>query len=140
MTWWPPTSKKVAAMVPEADRLKLIGIELHSPGFWDFLGKLSPLEVLRQYLNDRHERQKDHEFRSPAETRKLDLENQSLELDIIERKIGILEHLGAKDRDLALLKEYLLAKSLRQLDPYQDQGLIFESEIVDPNIEKKKIA
>lgn len=66
MAWWPPTPEKVAAMLPEADRLRLIGVELHSPGFWDFLGKLNPLEVLRQYINDRHERQKDREYRSPA--------------------------------------------------------------------------
>ena len=30
-----------------------------SPGFWEFLGSLNPLEVIRRYLNDRHERAKD---------------------------------------------------------------------------------
>lgn len=133
MAWWPPTPEKVAAMVPEADRLRLIGVELHSPGFWDFLGKFNPLEVLRQYLNDRHERQKDRQYRSSAEAEKLELEN-------FKEKIDILKQLGATDKDLALLKEQLLKKSLRQLNPYQDQGLILEGEIVDPNIEKKKIA
>lgn len=133
MAWWPPTPEKVAAMVPEADRLRLIGVELHSPGAWDFLGKLNPLETIRLYLNDRHERQKDREYRSRAEAEKLELEN-------FKEKIDVLKQLGATDKDLALLKEQLLAKSLRQLNSYQDQGLILEGEIVDPNIEKKKIA
>lgn len=133
MAWWPPTPEKVAAMVPEADRLRLIGVELHSPGFWDFLGKLNPLETIRLYLNDQHERQKDRQYRSRIEAEKLELEN-------FKDKIDVLKQLGATDKDFALLKDQLLAKSLRQLNPHQDQGLILEGEIVDPNIEKKKIA
>lgn len=133
MAWWPPTPEKVAAMVPEADRLRLIGVELHSPGFWDFLGKFIPLETIRLYLNDRHERQKDRQYRSRIEAEKLELEN-------FKDKIDVLKQLGATDKDLALLKEQLLAKSLRQLNSYQDNGLILEGEIVDPNIEKKKLA
>ena len=62
-SWWPPNPEKVAALIPEEDRLKLRGVELNSPGFWDFLGKLNPLEVLREYLKDRHERRKDREYR-----------------------------------------------------------------------------
>lgn len=134
MAWWPPTTEKVAAMVPEADRLKLIGVIFHSPGHWDFLGVLNPLTVLLQYLEARHNWRQDREFRDPAESRRLELENQRLELDLIERKIVILQKLGANSRDLALLKEQLLAQALRQLNPYQDRGLILDSEIVNPNI------
>lgn len=137
MSWWPPTPEKVASMVPEADRLRFSGVEFHSPDFWDFSGKLHLLEVIRQYLN---RRQKDRKHGSSSNTRRLDLENQNLELNILERKIKVLKRLGASDRDLALLQEHLLAKSLQQLTPYQDQGLIFECDIIDPNIEKKKIA
>lgn|GEM_PF-3573772 len=135
MLWWPPTPEKVASMVPKADRLRFSSVESHSPGCWNFLGKLNPLDVIQQYLN---RRQQDREYGSSANARSLDLENQNLELNIFERRITFLKQLGASDKDLALLREHLLAKSLQQLNPYQDQGLILKCEIVDPNIEKKK--
>jgi hypothetical protein len=58
-------------------------VQLTSPGFWDFLGKLMPLETIRQYLNDRHERAKDREYRNEAEEKRLDLENRLLEMKIV---------------------------------------------------------
>src|SRR5947209_1111717 len=49
---------RFALWVPKEDRLILKSVVLHSPGNWEFLGKLNPLETLRQYLQDRHERRK----------------------------------------------------------------------------------
>src|SRR5262245_57358438 len=46
---WPPTADEVASFVPVSERLTLRAVQLSSPGFWEFLGKLNPLEVLRQY-------------------------------------------------------------------------------------------
>lgn len=41
------------------DRIQIHRISIKSPGFWEFLGNINPLEVLRKYLCDRHEREKD---------------------------------------------------------------------------------
>src|SRR3989304_2809391 len=35
--------------------LVLSSVQLGSPGFWEVLGALNPLETLRKYLQDRHE-------------------------------------------------------------------------------------
>jgi len=44
-------------ILPE-DRLRIHRIAIKSPGFWEFFGNINPLEVLRKYLCDRHERKK----------------------------------------------------------------------------------
>ena len=103
------------------------------------MGKLNPLEVLRQYLNDRHERRKDREYREPAEARKLELENELLELKVITQKVEFLKELGGfTPQDIDLLKDQLLKRPLQQLNFSQDQGLIVDAQIVDPESEKKK--
>src|SRR5580700_4283093 len=56
---WPADAETLAAMVPTSERLVLDAVEIASPGFWEFLGSLNPLEVIRKYLSDRHERRKD---------------------------------------------------------------------------------
>jgi hypothetical protein len=56
--YWPPTAQEIASFVPRAEQLILASVSINSPGYWDFIGALNPLEVLRKYLNDRHERQK----------------------------------------------------------------------------------
>lgn len=65
-------------------------VVLESPGFWEFLGTLNPLEVLRCYLNDRHERRKDRDYRSEAERDRLAIENALASLEVV-RQIGSLE-------------------------------------------------
>ncbi len=138
-SWWPPNAEKLKGLVPDDERLKLLGVELQSPGFWDFLGKLNPLEVLRAYLNDRHERRKDIEYREEREARKLELENELLEIQVIEKKLELLEQMGATPQDLLLLRDKLLHRPLRGLNEYQDQQLIITAEIVDPEFEQPKL-
>ncbi|MEM8720106.1 MAG: hypothetical protein AAGE84_12445 [Cyanobacteria bacterium P01_G01_bin.39] len=137
-SWWPPNPEITAAFVPDEDRLKLHGVELHSPGFWDFLGKLSPLTVILDYLNLRHEQRKDRVYREPAEAEKLRIENWTLELDAVEKQLKLLIDMGATPHDLSILRDQLIKKSLKRLDVHQDQGLISNAEIVDPEAEKKK--
>jgi hypothetical protein len=103
---------------------------MKSPGYWDFLGKLNPLEVTRQYLQDRHERRKDREYREAAEKRRLDLDNTLLENKVIKERIEIAKNLGATEEDLAPLLNELVIKPVRELDRYQDRGAIETGEIV----------
>jgi formylglycine-generating enzyme required for sulfatase activity len=137
-SWWPPSPEKVAGLIPSEDRLKLKGVELNSPGFWDFMGKLNPLEVLRQYLNDRHKQRKDGQYRESAEARKLELENKLLELQVVKQKLQLLKDMGASNQDLSLIRDQLLYRPLQGLNSSQDQGLILEAEIFNLELEKKK--
>jgi hypothetical protein len=126
---WPPTPEEVASFVPRAEQLVLSAVSLASPGFWEFLGTLNPLEVLRKYLNDRHERRKDRDYRESAERRRLELENLTLESRVLSERIRIAKEIGATDRDLAPLLNELIYKPLALLDRYQDQHVIEHAEI-----------
>jgi hypothetical protein len=56
-------------------RLRVHSIQVASPGVWEFLGTLNPLEVIRKWKQDSHERKKDDEYRSEAERVRLALDN-----------------------------------------------------------------
>jgi len=134
---WPLTTESIASTISPAARLILRRVRLESPGAWDFLGKLNPLEVLRQYLNDRHERRKDHEYRESAEKRKLLLENLKLENEVLRERIGIAKDLGASDDDLAPLLNELVYRPLQALDRHQDRNVITSSESLPENEDRK---
>lgn len=57
------------------ERLVIHRVQLVSPGFWEFLGALNPLHQIREYLDDRHRRRHDKEYREQAEQDKLSLQN-----------------------------------------------------------------
>jgi hypothetical protein len=122
---WPPTPESVSALVPPQGHLILSSVRLGSPGYWEFVAKLNPLEVFRQYLQDRHERRKDREYREGQEARRMDLENQLLENRIISERVEIAKKLGATDTDLVPLLNTLVSYPLKSLDHYQDRGIIF---------------
>lgn len=50
------TKSSVASLVGRSRSLILKSVRLESPGNWKLLGISDSLEVLRKYLNDRHER------------------------------------------------------------------------------------
>lgn len=125
----PLIAEEIASSVPRSEQLVLSAVSLNSPGFWEFLGTLNPLEVLRKYLNDRHERRKDRDYRESAEQRRLILENLSLENKVISERVRLVKEMGATDRDLAPLLNELIYKPLAALDRYQDKGVIEHSEI-----------
>lgn len=131
INWWPPNAEKVKSFVPQSDRLKLVGVELHSPGFWDFLGKLNPLEVIREYLKDRHEREKDRTYRNREEEEKLRLENEKARLELIREKLELLKDTGITEEQVAIVAEQLLIEPLRRLNQYQERQIIMGADIVD---------
>jgi hypothetical protein len=95
------------------------------------MGALNPLEIIRQYLNDRHERRKDHQYRAEHEARRLELENRLLENKVLRERIEIAKSIGATDQDLTPLLNELVYKPLRRLDGPQDRGNIETAEIID---------
>jgi hypothetical protein len=134
---WPVGGEEIASLVPISEQLVLSAVQLASPGFWEFVGKLNPLEVLRQYLNDRHERRKDREYRESAEQRRLSLENLSLENKVISERVKLAKDLGATDRDLAPLLTALVYKPLSALDRHQDHNVIERAELVERGSDHK---
>ena len=135
---WPPTTDEVSSLVPHSEQLVLSAVQLSSPGFWEFLGKINPLEVIRLYLNDRHERRKDRVYRESAEERRLRLENLKLENEVIASRVKIAKELGATDRDLAPLLNELVNKPLLALDRHQDKGVIENAEINHDQDDKER--
>jgi hypothetical protein len=111
------------------ERLSLKATRFESPGWWEFLGKLNPLEVLRQYLNDRHKQKEDRDINWPAAKRRLELENALMENKVIRERIDIVKSLGATEQDLAPLKNQLLFLPLRALDRPQDEDIISTAEV-----------
>jgi hypothetical protein len=111
--------------------LELTQVEIHSPGFFEFLGMLNPLNTIREYLNDRHERLKDKRYREPLEREKLILENELLshqirkeELDILGSELEMMREHGF-DEDY--LRQYVwqsIGQPLARLARHQDTQLI----------------
>jgi hypothetical protein len=91
----------------------------------------------RHYLNDRHERRKDREYRESAERRRLMLDNLSLENKVISERVRLAKEIGATDRDLAPLLNELVYKPLVSLDRYQDKGVVENSEILRPDPDRR---
>ena len=119
-----PAAEDIPFLIPQSEQLTLKSVRLESPGFWEFLGSLNPIEVLRKYLNDRHERRKDKAYRETAEERRLGLENLIREEELISARIHNLKELGLTDRDLAPLANQLINRPLIALTKHQDSGVI----------------
>ncbi len=113
-----PRGKVSGFLLPE-DRLLLHRIEFRSPGGWEFLGSLNPLEVLRKWCTDRHERRKDAEYREAHESEKMRLENERLKTEVVQARIRLLEKAGVpKDKIREALTQYLV-EPLTRLERHQ---------------------
>jgi mannose/fructose/N-acetylgalactosamine-specific phosphotransferase system component IIB len=108
---------------PNPEPLLIARIQINSPGLWDFLGSLSPLEVLRRYLNDRHERKRGEDFRA-LELEEKRLQNEMLRTQVIRERIALFREV---DEVAALIQAADFARAsvaLGRLDSPQDNGLI----------------
>lgn len=114
--------EEVSSIVPHYEQLVLVRVHLGSPGVWEFLGTLNPLEVIRQYLKDGHERRKDLAYRNNAEARRLYLENLERETKVFRERVQLAKDLGATERELTPMRNELIYGPLTRLDLYQDRG------------------
>lgn len=128
------------------DELFVEAVKFSSPGFWEFIGRLNPLEVLRVYLNDRHERMKDKEWRSAQQKRKMELENEThdlqnriLKTELIQKAIKVAYDSGATDEDVALLIREMVLTPLMNLNSHQNSELITKSKISVPKKETHEV-
>ena len=102
--------------------LDLVSVVIESPGFWEFIGALNPLEQLRGYLVERHERMKDREYRNDAERRRLDAEASISEAAIRSAQVEVT------------LKEFEVAADMLGLEEARRRcvnGLLNLGEVLD---------
>src|SRR5690242_14668751 len=121
--------------IPPAERLMLDRVRIESPGLWEFIGSLNPLQQLREYLNDRHKRRQDREFREAAEKERLALENELIRQQILEKgnnvvreRIAIFRNLGYSNDDIDRFLWATVGVPLSRLGRHQDTGLIGSSD------------
>ena len=120
---WDPA--RVTESFVFGDELLLVGrVELGSPGFWEFLGSLNPLEVIRQYLHDRHRRRQDRQYREREEARQLGLENDLREIEVLSERLRVAREYGVPEEALAPLLQGLVGRPLGSLGNLQDRGVI----------------
>ena len=110
--------------------LELSAVRFTSPGFWEFMGGMFPLETIRKYLNDRHERKRDSEWRDDAARRRAELENDILENDVMKGRIDMLKELGITDEEILVIVRQLVAAPLRNLGTLQDRNLLSTASLV----------
>lgn len=125
------TIRNVNDVVLPEDRIRLFRVNVSSPGWLDALGKLAPLETIRKYISDRHERIKDHNYRNDAEREKLSLlnderalNNERLKTQVIAERIEVFKDLGVpEDKIRQAMMEHFF-KPVEQIDRMQDSQLI----------------
>ena len=117
--------------LPPNARLTLERVRIESPGFWEFCASLNPLQQIREYLNDRHRRRQDREFREPLEKERLELENECLRLQIKKMNIDylreyhqLLHELGYSEDDIHHEYWATIGNPLSRLGRHQDTRLI----------------
>jgi hypothetical protein len=92
------------------------------PGFWEFLGSLNPLEVIRQYLSDRHRRRQDREYREREEERQLGLENDLREIELLKERLGVAREYDVPEEALAPLLQELVGRPLGTLGVFRTEA------------------
>ena len=102
-------------------------VNINSPGIWEFLGKLNPLEVVRQYLCDLHERKKDRQYRNVLERDRLALENASLRLTIVKDALTIARVNDINPDDAREIIDRLVLQPLASLDNYPASGIAYDA-------------
>ena len=97
-------------------------VSMHSPLDLSFIGNLNPLEVIRNYLKDRHERKMDRAYKSPLEAEQLQLKNlllrsqvESASIDNWERLLRIARENGATETQIQKLLDSRIAPALSRL-------------------------
>lgn len=116
--------RRAEAVVLPQDRLQLRAVLFQSPGSWDFLGALNPLETLRKYLQDRHERRKDRTYRERLEAERMSLDNQKLKTEVVRQQIELLRSVGVPEEKIREALSAHVVLPLERLDRHQDSGLI----------------
>lgn len=112
-------------------RLVVMKVSIASPGFWEFAASLNPLQQIREYLNDRHKRRQDRQYKEPSERERLELENELIQRQIMEKdnsllrdRVQMMRELGFNDEEIRQFVWSQIGRSLARLGRHQDTRLI----------------
>lgn len=111
-------------VVLPGDRLYISKVNIQSPGFWEVLGSLNPLQQIREYIKDRHERNKDNNYRCRQEEEIGELEIKERRNRILNQRIETLKGLGYSDSEIRQLVMSMIVEPLNRLGRHQDNGQI----------------
>jgi hypothetical protein len=125
--------RDVESQVLPGEALVLNAVDVKSPGFWEFLGSLNPLNTLREYLNDRHRRRQDREYRERQEHQRGDLEIEELKTKVVEGRIRLLRDAGVPEEQLRQILSVHVFEPLGRLDRFQDSELIGAASAARPD-------
>lgn len=124
--------------IPQGEKLFVNKVNIQSPGMWEFLGSLNPLEQFRKYLNDRHERIKDKNYRNRQEEELGDLNIIGKENEVIGQRIKMLKDLGYSEIEIRQIITEMVQKPLQRLNKYQDSEQIENAEFVTLDTEREE--
>ncbi|MBK8850163.1 MAG: tetratricopeptide repeat protein [Saprospiraceae bacterium] len=124
--------KSLDSYLPINRQLYLNSVQISSPGFWEFLGSLNPLEQVREYLKDRHERKKDTDYKNKIEKAKGHIEIEQQINKVILERIEILKGLGYKEKDIRENYDKLV-KPIEKLKELENGQLISAVSIIKNN-------
>ncbi len=106
------------------ERLVISKVNIQTPGFWEFMGAINPLEQIGKYLRDRRKRTKDCRYRNRQEEEIRDLEIMRKENKAIQGRIRILKKLDYNEDEIRRLLMSMVVKPLNKLGQHQDNGQI----------------
>ena len=136
--WVDPVNSIALSLPAISNALELRSVVLQSPGFWEFVGSLNPLEALRKYLTDRHERNKDISYRSQAEAEKLNIDNALLKVKLVSETVDACRKAGLTEQEIRALVRDFVQIPLLKLESLQDKGVISYAEI--PNDQRVDVS
>jgi hypothetical protein len=128
-------NKRFGRHVPMHDRLILSAAEFHSPGYFSLKGSGEILKQIRLYIQDRHKRRQDREIREPAERRRLELQNQLMETELLGQRLQIARENGLSAEETQQIVRRMFVNPLTRLDPFQNQGVLLgDSEVASDRL------
>lgn len=129
-------------LLPE-DKLQLSSVVIESPGFWEFMGSLNPLQQIRNFINDHHERRQDREYREEREANRLDLENERKRVEnererirnakertkAVRERVELLRELDIAEEKIRRIITQHIEGPLDEVEEFVSSGLIGESSV-----------
>lgn len=132
-----PVQHVPAAQVVGFDQVIILQrVQLSSPGFWEFLGALNPLDQIRRYLNDRHQRKLDM-LNQPTQEQtarlvndNLELQNEALALANLREVLDLGREINLPSAELTSMYREYVSTNLRTLGDTVDRLNAVPGELV----------
>jgi hypothetical protein len=113
------------------DQLEIAKIKIQSPGWIELVASFNPLQQIREYLKDRHERKKDKEWRwdsekmrAMAELDLLKIQARHGEAVALREYYGLLKDMGVNQHEIDKVIWERVGTPLSRLARHQDSGLL----------------